>query len=1081
MNSFIAIPSSYVRFSISFLTAIFCLPEINAQCIIQNQPVSPSPICIGSMTSDINLTTSGCLLNRSIQWQYSSDGPTWSNTINGTPAAAVYSNSNSTLGFHVSGISASGLYYYRCLLSEDTGFNNWTLQNSAADESWQSVAYGNGLFVAVGRKTQQLMTSPDGIQWTVRNHNCGRVDWNDITYANGLFVAVAANAGGNNVMTSPDGINWTLRTGATANSFQSVTYGNGKFVAVASGGSSAHRVMSSSDGILWTSRLSPGGGAYSWRGVTFGNGLFVAVASSGGGNRIMTSADGIQWTTNPCPANNSWYSVAYGNGLFVAVAISGNGNRVMTSPDGINWTIRNSAANLDWYDVAYGNGRFVAVASSGQGIRVMSSVNGIDWTSENSAADNNWKGLCFANGRFVAVSTSGTGNRVMTSSLLISSVVSVRVLPAAIVSSASSSPVVCLNAALNPVFHISSGATGIGLPTGLPAGISVYWAADSIVITGTPLVSGQFNYLIPLSGGCGNASATGVLEVKASPAPLALNALFACSDSSGILYADSSQSAVLYQLYNAFNTAVAASISGNGSSISWMHIPQGNGYYVIGSDSMGCFSQSNSVNVLLSSVSLSVGSKTDSLCYFDHSGFIAVSVSGGVVPFLCQWADLPAQNNIFNRNNLDTGSYMLVVSDSLGCKDSIEVSIPSYGNCYEWISTTSTDWHTAGNWLQAVVPPDGSRIGISLQASRDLQLDHSHTIQYLYFNHSGLKVLPGDFDLKINEGWSGTDSLSFVSTRGMGRLCFVVAKDSAVKFPVGRSSYNPVQLTNHTSTDDVFCMAVLDEMYSEGAGGYVLEMYPRLRRTWMINKGSGESNSGNGVDFTFYWNVNEDTLNPYPYILSRYNGSMWTELPGTSQVIERSLSYHGYMGEFSMFGINGDFPLPVNWLYLNARCEKDSATLEWETATEINNCCFVAEGSEDGENWRELGKTLAAGVLSSVHKYSMGLSEFHPYVRLKQQDLDGNFTYSSTVSVSCKRQNSGWNIYPNPSTGVFKLMGNSSLQEYTLLNSLGQLLFRSSAEGINELSLDLTPLERGIYTLRLKTDSEEFSKRLILH
>jgi len=56
-----------------------------------------------------------------------------------------------------------------------------------------------------------------------------------ICFGNGLFVAVSASGSGNRVMTSPDGINWTLRTSATNNYWTSVCYGNGLFVAVASG------------------------------------------------------------------------------------------------------------------------------------------------------------------------------------------------------------------------------------------------------------------------------------------------------------------------------------------------------------------------------------------------------------------------------------------------------------------------------------------------------------------------------------------------------------------------------------------------------------------------------------------------------------------------------------------------------------------------------------------------------------------------------------------------------------------------------------------------------------------------------
>jgi hypothetical protein len=100
--------------------------------------------------------------------------------------------------------------------------------------------------------------------------------------------------------------------------------------------------------------------------------LFVAVAQSGSGNRVMTSTDGITWTSRASVADNKWTSVTYGNGVFVAVAsvdvFGGTNNQVMTSTDGINWVGRTTAAENYWNSVTYGtvagNGLFVAVASS---------------------------------------------------------------------------------------------------------------------------------------------------------------------------------------------------------------------------------------------------------------------------------------------------------------------------------------------------------------------------------------------------------------------------------------------------------------------------------------------------------------------------------------------------------------------------------------------------------------------------------------------------------------------------------------------------------------------------------------------
>ena len=103
------------------------------------------------------------------------------------------------------------------------------------------------------------------------------VDWD---------AAVAQSGTGNRVMTSPDGINWTIRTSAADNEWMSVTFGNNLFVAVANTGT-GNRVMTSPDGITWTIRTSAADN--DWRSVTFGNNLFVAVAASGTGNRVMRS------------------------------------------------------------------------------------------------------------------------------------------------------------------------------------------------------------------------------------------------------------------------------------------------------------------------------------------------------------------------------------------------------------------------------------------------------------------------------------------------------------------------------------------------------------------------------------------------------------------------------------------------------------------------------------------------------------------------------------------------------------------------------------------------------------------------
>ena len=294
---------------------------------------------------------------------------------------------------------------------------NWTSSRIIPNGiQWKSIAYGNGLFVALainGSTSTDVMTSPDGINWTSRVSPAAN-GWDSITYGNGLFVAVAvsANSVSNEIMTSPDGINWTSRVSPGANSWTSVTYGNGLFVAVPGVGSYANQVMVSPDGINWVLHGTPA--SNSFNSVTYGNGLFVAVADNGSTSTdVMTSPDGISWTSRTASAANQWHSITYGNGLFVAGAANG-ANPIMTSPDGITWTARSfpsGALVSSWYSIVYGNGLFVAVAGASSSLLtegIITSPDGINWTARISPAPNQWYGVAYGNGTFVAVSPNGS-------------------------------------------------------------------------------------------------------------------------------------------------------------------------------------------------------------------------------------------------------------------------------------------------------------------------------------------------------------------------------------------------------------------------------------------------------------------------------------------------------------------------------------------------------------------------------------------------------------------------------------------------------------------------------------------------
>jgi hypothetical protein len=76
------------------------------------------------------------------------------------------------------------------------------------------------------------MTSSNGITWSSRTSAADN-DWNSIAYGNGLYVAVSSTGTGNRVMTSSDGAEWSIQSSNIDSNWYGITYNNDTFVAVA--------------------------------------------------------------------------------------------------------------------------------------------------------------------------------------------------------------------------------------------------------------------------------------------------------------------------------------------------------------------------------------------------------------------------------------------------------------------------------------------------------------------------------------------------------------------------------------------------------------------------------------------------------------------------------------------------------------------------------------------------------------------------------------------------------------------------------------------------------------------------------
>lgn len=166
--------------------------------------------------------------------------------------------------------------------------------------------------------------------------------------------------------------------------------------------------------------------------------------------------------------------------------------------------------------------------------------------------------------------------------------------------------------------------------------------------------------------------------------------------------------------------------------------------------------------------------------------------------------------------------------------------------------------------------------------------------------------------------------------------------------------------------------------------------------------------------------------------------------------------------------------LPVELISFQGEGINDEILLSWQTGSELNNQGFEIYHSKNGETWEMIGFVQGNGTVYETKNYEFidkkptkGIN----YYRLKQVDYDGQFEYSSIVSVFIgEKTGNNSQIFPNPATD--KITISNCTGKVTLYNILGQPLeFYTDCTG--NLELDISRLEKGQYIVQILNENGE--------
>jgi hypothetical protein len=108
--------------------------------------------------------------------------------------------------------------------------------------------------------------------------------------------------------------------------------------------------------------------------------------------------------------------------------------------------------------------------------------------------------------------------------------------------------------------------------------------------------------------------------------------------------------------------------------------------------------------------------------------------------------------------------------------------------------------------------------------------------------------------------------------------------------------------------------------------------------------------------------------------------------------------------EIGTFKIRATTPLalPIELLSFNGSSKKGYNSLYWSTSSETNNDYFSVEKTLDGNNYNIVGVINGAGNSQILNNYELkdfSVEKVINYYRLKQTDINGNYSYSDIISI----------------------------------------------------------------------------------
>lgn len=246
---------------------------------------------------------------------------------------------------------------------------------------------------------------------------------------------------------------------------------------------------------------------------------------------------------------------------------------------------------------------------------------------------------------------------------------------------------------------------------------------------------------------------------------------------------------------------------------------------------------------------------------------------------------------------------------------------------------------------------------------------------------------------------------------------------------------------------------------------------------------------------------NELELNGIPeadlLLVRTTNGTDWTSYPdAVIDQVNNKVTLTDNTGTLSLTGTwtltNSNSPLPVELTSFTAKATGNSVTLNWETKTEVMNLGFEVEMKTATTEWEKIGFVEGHHTSNSPKYYSFTdqpKASGKILYRLKQLDTDGQFEYSSEVSVDLglPTEFSLSQNYPNPfnpETVIGYALPVTGEVNISIYNAIGEkittLVDGMKEAGNHQVSFNADNLPSGLYFCRMTAGKFTTTRKMML-